>query len=150
MKTYKALSPIKISSGKVRLDNEQSKSRIKNINPSDNRTKMIESTQDENVFLILGNIEFKKGEKFGWDGERGRLDIEEVSDPLDSDKVTINIALNEKILADAAAAGIEATESPVDQIISGGVAEAVELEAKAKEDIPAFVKSKVKKKGKKK
>ena len=61
MKTYTAEEPIMIREGNVVITDEQALWRL--------RSRNIEATDDEGVYSVVGHVQFKAGESFGWDGE---------------------------------------------------------------------------------
>lgn len=85
MKKYKAIENVRLSIGVVILDEGQAKSRIHNLNPSDNKTRMIEKTANENEYQINGYINFKAGEVFQWSGDTSRMSglVREISTKLE-------------------------------------------------------------------
>lgn len=58
MKEYVAKEVLTLGAGRVRIDADQAKTRAHNLKPT-----------GEGVFEIVHPIQFKRGERFGWDGE---------------------------------------------------------------------------------
>lgn len=61
MEIYKAIAPVSLHGGKVRLTEAQAKPRRKNL--------VAELSADPGTFAVVGEIHFKAGEEFGYDGE---------------------------------------------------------------------------------
>jgi len=76
MKTYKAHQPITLSSGKLALTKEQASSR----EYCTEKTK-----KGKNIYLIVGKVQFKKGEEFGYDGVIPKAQIEAVNADANDD-----------------------------------------------------------------
>lgn len=58
MKEYQAKQVVTLGAGRVRMDADQAKTRAHNVSP-----------EGEGVFVIVNAIQFKRGERFGWDGD---------------------------------------------------------------------------------
>ncbi|MCR4332814.1 MAG: hypothetical protein NUV34_08975 [Sulfuricaulis sp.] len=58
MKEFTATALVKLGAGRVRMDADQAKTRAQNLHPV-----------SDGVFEIVNPIQFKRGERFGWDGE---------------------------------------------------------------------------------
>ncbi|TAK45259.1 MAG: hypothetical protein EPO27_10595 [Betaproteobacteria bacterium] len=58
MKEYVAKAVLTLGAGRVRIDVEQAKTRAHNLKPL-----------GEGLHEIVNPIQFKRGERFGWDGE---------------------------------------------------------------------------------
>lgn len=59
MKEYRADAVVTLPAGRVRLDVEQARTRAHNLGPR----------EQDGTRAILRPIQFKRGERFGWDGE---------------------------------------------------------------------------------
>jgi hypothetical protein len=95
MKTITAEAVITVNSGKVGLTAEQAKTRLHNLNPS------IIGRDGSGVYEVRAPIQFKRGEKFDFDGQIGKDGS--YSDPAAEEHARASSAEKQRVAVETAA-----------------------------------------------
>lgn len=74
MKKFKATDLVKIGFGKISINESQAKPRLQSVQFSNNRVGNIKKTKTKGIYTVIGSVQFKAGEVFGWDGDASRMD----------------------------------------------------------------------------